>query len=144
MSSNEYSAKLTPDPWLRIVVLTSGRLLCAAGVVMILTLHISAALRAAAALAWLVVGYVELRRTIRGFDYCSAIRVRCGGQIEIQNSDQDWVPAVLQSGSIVLQNVAWLRMQAGGGMPCSELLRGDARSSPDWRRLQVIWRHIGA
>jgi hypothetical protein len=144
MSLNAYSAILTPDPWLRIIVLTSGRLLCAAGVVMILTLDVGPALRGAGALGWLGLGYFELRRTIRGYSYCVAIRVRCGGQIEVQNADHEWVPGVLQSGSLVLRKIAWLRVRSGGGPPCSELLRGDARTSHDWRRLQVIWRHIGA
>jgi hypothetical protein len=144
MSSATYFASLAPDPWLRIVVLTSGRLLLAAGVVMILTVEASAALRGAGCLGWLGLGCFELRRVERGFQYCKALRVRPGGEIELQNPDLEWEPATLQSGSVLMGHFAWLRVQTGGGRQCAEFLQGDARASPDWRRLRVIWRHIGA
>jgi hypothetical protein len=111
---------------------------------MILTLDVGAALRGASGLAWLGLGCFELRRTVRGFSYCTAIRIRPGGDIELQSADQEWEAGVLQSGSIVLPSFAWLRVQTVSGLQCAEFLRGDARESADWRRLQVIWRHIGA
>ena len=144
MSSNTYSAKLRPDPWLRIVVLTSGRLLIAVGLVLILTLELGAALRAAACLLWIALGKFELQRIQRGFADCVALRVFPGGEIALLNSDQEWVSATLQTGSLVLRHFAWLRMQTDSGQIIVELLRGDARELDDWRRLQVIRRHIGA
>lgn len=144
MSSATYFASLRPDPWLRIVVLTSARLLIAAGLVMILTVDANAVLRGAGGLAWLGLGCFELRRAERGFHYCRALRVRPGGEIMLQNPDLEWEPATLQSGSVVIGQFAWLRVQTGDGRQCAELLRGDARANPDWRRLTVIWRHIGA
>ena len=144
MSSATYSASLTPDPWLRIVVLTSGQLLIVAGLVMILNLDLSAVLRGAGCLAWLGLGCVELGRADRGFRYCRALRVGPGGEIALQNADLEWEPATLKSGSVVIGQFAWLRVQTGGGRQCAEFLRGDARADPDWRRLKVIWRHIGA
>lgn len=144
MSSNAYSASLTPDPWLRIVVLTSARLLIAAGLVLILTMNLGTGVRSVASLVWLGLGYCELRRALRGFDDCIALRIRPGGEIELQNRDGEWLPGELQSGSIVLQRFAWLRVRRSSGALHIELLRGDARSCRDWRRLQVIWRHVGA
>ncbi len=144
MSSNTYSADLRPDPWLRIIVLTSGRLLIAAGLVVILVLELEVAARAAACLLWIGVGRFELWRVQRGFDYCVALRVFPSGEIALLNSDQEWVSGTLQTGSLVLRNFAWLRMQMDSGQIIVELLRGDARERADWRRLQVIRRHIGA
>lgn len=144
MSSNSYSTCLTPDPWLRILVLTSGRLLIAVGFVLILTLDLAAGIRAAICLVWGVAGRHELVRIERGFELLTAVRLSSGGEIVVLNSDQEWQPVTLQTGSVVLRNFAWLRLQAASGDRFVELLRGSARQSHEWRRLQVIWRHIGA
>ena len=144
MSSNAYSSCLTPDPWLRIVVLTSGRLLVAAGLVPILTFDLAAAIRAAACLVWVVAGRHELMGIERGFESLNAVRLSSGGEIAVLNNDQQWLPVTLQTGSVVLRNLAWLRLQAANGDTFVELLRGNARQSHQWRRFQVIWRHIGA
>ena len=132
MSSNTYSACLTPDPWLRLVVLISGRLLIAASLVLVLTLPLAA------------VGRFELQRLRRGQRYCQAIRIFSDGGVEILDPAGDWVPGRLLSGSLVLQTIGWLRLTTDDGMSLVETVRGDARECEQWRRLQVIWRHIGA
>ena len=144
MSSNSYSTCLTPDPWLRIGILTSGRLLVAVGLVLVLTFELDAAMRAVICLVWVAGGRYELVQIERGFESLTAIRLSSGGEIAILNNDQEWLPVTLQTGSVVLRNIAWLRLRAANGDNFVELLRGDARQSQDWRRLQVIWRHIGA
>ena len=144
MSSNAYWACLTPDPRLRILVLTSGCCLIAAGLVVILTLPLDAAVRAAACLFWSVSGYRELRALRRGYRACSAIRLAPGGELTVCSRDGEWLPGTLLAGSVVLRNLAWLRLRTAAGARTLECLRGDARKSEDWRRLQVIWRHIGA
>ena len=144
MSSNSYSTCLTPDPWLRITILTSGRILIAAGLVLILTLDLDTAIRAASCFVWFVAGWHELVCMERGFESCKAVRLSSDGEIAVLNNEQEWLPVTLQTGSIVLRNYAWLRLQAANGDNFVELLRGNARQSEDWRRLQVIWRHIGA
>ena len=144
MSSNSYSASLKPDPWLRIVVSTSGRLLIAAGLALILVFAIDVALRAVGCLVWVAVGRFELRRLEQGFDACRSIRIDSSGEIAILNSDGIWAPARLLTGSVLLRKLGWVRLQDHRGQIFLELIRGDARQSQDWRRLQVIWRHIGA
>ena len=144
MSSISYSTCLTPDPWLRITVLTSGRLLLAAGLVLILTLDVDTTIRGAGCLVWFVAGRFELARIERGFESCIAIRMSSEGEITVLNNDQEWLSGTLQTGSVVLRNFAWLRLQTADGENLIELLRGNARQSQNWRRLQVIWRHIGA
>lgn len=144
MSSNTYSTCLTPDPWLRIFVLTTGRVLGAAGLVILLTLDLEVAVRALGCLAWFALGQSELARVERGFASCSAIRLSSEGEIAVLNDDQEWRSGILETGSLVLRNFAWLRLRTADGDLIVELLRGDIRQSQEWRRLQVIWRHIGA
>jgi len=60
------------------------------------------------------------------------------------DADGNWHPARLLPGSMLLRRVGWIRWDDGCGRQYAELLRGRSRESDDWRRLQVIWRHIGA
>jgi hypothetical protein len=129
---------------LRITVLTSGRLLIAAGLVLILTFDLDTTIRVVGCFVWFVAGRYEIVGIERGFESCNAVRLSSDGDIAVLNNDQEWLPVTLQTGSIVLRNYAWLRMQTENGEKFVELLRGNARQSEDWRRLQVIWRHIGA
>ena len=124
--------------------MTSGRLLIAAGLTLILILSVDVLLRALGCLFWVAIGWFELRRLQLGFDSCNGIRIDSNGEIAILNNDQEWVPGTLQSGSVLLRRLGWLRLQSSNGQIFLELIRGDARQSQDWRRLQVIWRHIGA
>ena len=144
MSSISYSTCLTPDPWLRITVLTSGQLLIAAGIVLILTFNLDIAIRATRCFAWFIAGCYELAHIERGFESCNAVRLSSDGEIAVLNNDQEWLPVTLQTGSIVLRNYAWLRLRAANGDNFVELMHGNSRQSEEWRRLQVIWRHIGA
>ena len=144
VSSNEYSSHLRPDGWLRILVLTSGRLLYAAGLIIILTLPFDVALRGIAGGAWLATARAKLRRLEWGFDYCRGIRIDGDGGVAILGPDAEWLSARLLPGSLLLPQLAWLRLETDDGSVLHELVRGDARQSQDWRRLQVIWRHIGA
>ena len=119
-------------------------MLIAIGLALIVTLELNAALRAAACLVWFAMGRVELERIERGFESCTAIRLSPDGEVAICNNEQEWRPGTLQTGSVVLRNVAWLRLRTADGTKFVELLRGNSRQSQEWRRLQVIWRHIGA
>ena len=144
MSSNSYSATLTPDPWLRIIVLITGRLLQAVGIAIVVTLPIATYFRALGLLLWVALAAAELRRLERGFDLCSCLRLRSDGSVEVRDGDDECLPGSLSTGSLVLANHAWLCIRLDDGSEIHELLRGSARRSHDWRRLQVIWRHIGA
>jgi len=126
------------------VVSTSGRLLIAAGLALILVLDIDVVLRVAGCLVWVLAGRFELRRLEQGFDACKAIRIDSSGEAMILNSEENWMPATLLTGSVLLRRLAWIRLQDQSGQIFLELISGDARQSQDWRRLQVIWRHIGA
>ena len=144
VSSNKYSACLKPDPWLRILVLTTGRLLIAASLVLILLLPIAAPLRAFACLMAGGLGYLEMHRLQAGFALCREFRVFTDGTVEVRTAGDDWLPGCLENGCLLLANVGWLRIRTGDGRLFADTVRGDARESQQWRRLQVIWRHIGA
>ncbi len=144
MSSSTYSSCLRPDPWLRLLVDVSAQLLIIAGIAVSLTMSLDALLRLLLTLACIVLGRFELRRLRRGQQACTAIRIMHDGSVRIRDGNETWLAAALESGSIVTNSLAWLRFQRADGVMIMELLRGDARYCRDWRRLQVIWRHIGA
>jgi hypothetical protein len=116
----------------------------AAGLILILTLNVDVLLRASGCLIWLAFGRFELQRMQLGFDGCVSIHLFPDGQIAVLDIDSEWSRGNLQTGSVVLDNFAWLRLRTDDGRCFAELIRGDARQSHNWRRLQVIWRHIGA
>lgn len=144
MSSNSYWSCLTPDPELRLVVDVAAQLLIAAGIAIVLTMSIGVLPRFGAALACLGLGCVELRRLRRGFRNCREIRLASDGGALLLDGDGNWVAASLRAGSLVLPRLAWLRLRTVSGELVTELIGGDCRAGQDWRRLQVIWRHIGS
>ncbi len=65
------------------------------------------------------------------------------GSLRVFGANGGWYTARLATGTVVLRRYAWIRCRMEPGRYCAELLRGNCRKSDDWRRLQVIWRHIG-
>jgi hypothetical protein len=72
------------------------------------------------------------------------IRMHSDGRIELHDNDGHWQTATIGNGCIVLRKLAWLRLQPTSGARYHELLRRNSLQSEQWRRLQVIWRHLGA
>ena len=114
------------------------------GVVVILQLPIDLWVRLAACAIWVVTSVIEHRRIRRGWAECRGLRFDAEGEIASLGVDGKWRPAQCESGSVLLGKVGWIRLRDQRGAVFGELLTGDARESPDWRRLQVIWRHVGA
>lgn len=129
---------------MRIAVIVSAQLLLAAAVVITLTLPLDAAIRGGACLCCIALGRFELQRLRHGHSNCLEIRLTASGEALILNQEQEWSSARLETGSVLLRNFAWLRLRGADGRLYSELFRGNSRESQDWRRLQLIWRHIGA
>lgn len=144
LSSTTYSANLTPESWLRIIVLSIGRILFAVGTLLLLILDQHPLARGFACVAWLSFGRFRLLQLCSGFDACIAVRVFPEGTASVLTSDAEWVSARMLPGSLILRKLAWLRLRTDNGQVHQELLRGDARKDLEWRRLQVIWRHFGA
>jgi len=144
VSSTAYFAEIHPEPLLRRVVLWSGVLLVAAGVLVILILPAPIWARLTMSVGWLAVAAHDLRLICRGWDDCEKLRFASDGSIAVLGADQQWHPGEWISGGVLLQRLGWIRLRNHNGVVFGELLRGDARVNPHWRRLQVIWRHVGA
>lgn len=125
-------------------MLLSGAVLCLAGLGFVPLLPVSLKLKALVASVWLGLSGYEWSALWRGYAQSGGLRIAAGGHVERQCSDGSWQPARLGTGSVVLRRHAWLRIEPRGMRPYAELVRGDCRESEEWRRLQVIWRHIGA
>ena len=144
MSSTAYFAEFKPDPHLRRLVAASGVLLGIAGVLVILLLPTDLWMRLAACVIWVVTSVREHRQLQRGWADCRALRFTANGELMVLGADQTWRAARQETGSVLLRKLGWIRLRDHRGVVFGELLSGDDRASPDWRRLQVIWRHVGA
>jgi hypothetical protein len=144
VSSTAYFAEFKPDPHLRRLVAASGVLLGIAGVLVILLLPTDLWMRLAACVIWVVTSVREHRQLQRGWADCRALRFTANGELTVLGADQTWRAARRETGSVLLRKLGWIRLRDHRGVVFGELLSGDDRASPDWRRLQVIWRHVGA
>lgn len=99
--------------------------------------------RFAAALTWCLVCGWELRRIVVAWADCQSLRISAEGEVRVLGRNGEWVRARLLSGSLLLRHWAWIRIHREDGPVGAELLRGSCREGDDWRRLQVIWRHVG-
>jgi hypothetical protein len=144
VSSHTYSTELTPDPILRRIVLLAGVVTTVLGIMIILTLPVQAAWRAVAAALWLAQNARGLHLIAQGNKRCQRIRIAHNGEVDIMIAGKFGTSARLVAGSIVMHGFAWLRFESEDGQRFAELLRGRSPQNKDWRRLQVIWRHLGA
>ena len=144
MLSIEFSTELSPESRLRRLVVGSGVVLLALGLLVIAVMSTPPGIRVLIAIVWLVPTSRQLLRMLRHYAVVQRIRVYPDGSARIATADGAWQPASLGSGSVVLERVAWLRLDTGDGPAVGELLTGNSRKNKDWRRLQVIWRHLGS
>jgi hypothetical protein len=144
VSSNEYFAEFRPDPLLYRIVSWSGGLLAVAGLFACMFLALPSAGRIAAGLAWCGVATAELLALRRSSQSCAAFRIMGDGSAAVRGGDGQWQPAALLEGGILLRHCGWLRLRTGAGQVIVQPVRAAACDSADWRRLQVIWRHVGA
>ena len=114
------------------------------GLIVIAAMSTPPPVRALLAAAWLVLASRQLRALLRHNAMVRRIRVYADGSAEIADACGAWHPAKLRSGSVVLDRLAWLRLDAGDAPQAGELLAGNSRKSKEWRRLQMIWRHLGS
>ena len=148
MSSTAYFAEIHPDPASRRIVLASGVALSLAGVSLALILPLAAEIRALMTFLWLALAACELSRARHAWYSCQALRFFADGTVAMLIPGQTWQPASLLSGGVLLRQLGWIRVSVvlpnGRKLVLGDFVRGDGRKSADWRRLQVIWRHIGA
>ena len=143
MSSSTFSTELIPDPAMRRLLIAAALAATLLGLLAIFSLPISDFLRASAGLVCLLVTGVELALISCAHKQYTRIRIHSDGAVELRDRDGDWQIATIANGSIVLQKMAWFRLKPANGGRYYELVRGNSRESEQWRRLQVIWRHLG-
>ena len=114
------------------------------GFLMILALPVAPLWRVFGAVLWLLASSREMLVIAKGHKRCQHIRIEHNGDMQITAPDGCCSPATLRAGSVVLSRIAWLRFESQNGQQFAELMRGKCRKNKDWRRLQVIWRHLGA
>ena len=144
MSSTTFVAELTPDSELRRCFVAGILLCCAVGVWTVSSLAISAELRWLGGAAWLFAvlarGGIMLASQLR----YPTIRLHADGSALLQNAAGDWCAAKMSGNCVVLANFAWLDLKLADKTRYTTLVRGKSRESQQWRRLQVIWRHMGS
>ena len=141
MSSSIYSAEIRPHKRLRRIVLLSGLILSLIGVIVIVLLPISLAGRAVMVAGWFFWTGRELLTYWQVYGRWIGYSLSAEGEVQVLGRSENCSANVIP-GSIVLAEVAWLRLQAENGDKWGELLAGNHRKSEEWRRFQVIFRHL--
>jgi hypothetical protein len=125
-------------------VLLSGAGLGVLGVIALATLPWPATWRALAAMLWSSCVAWELVCLRSAWRDSLGLQLRADGSAAALGRDGRWRPVTLLADSVLLRRWGWIRLRAPSGRIYAEPVRGQCRKSRDWRRLQVIWRHIGA
>jgi hypothetical protein len=129
---------------LRKIVLLAGALHGVAGSLLIVSLPMSTVLRVLGVILWSLTTLRELFELRGAWSRCIGLKFVANGEVGVLDFDNEWHPAQLVSGSILLRSMGWLRLKTATGNVFAELVRAKHQPPRDWRHLQVIWRHIGA
>lgn len=144
MSSTPYCAELKPDTRLRQLVVGCGLVSMVTGLVILAGMDLERRWTAAAAMIWLLASGWQLFVITSGYKQIRCLRIFGSGAVELEVPGGGWLAAKLLPGSIVLDHLAWLRIVTAEGCQHRELVRRKSSENEAWRRLQVIWRHLGA
>lgn len=110
-----------------------------AGGLLIVLLPVALPVRVVFAATWFGAGLMEVRAMALGMARLERVRITLDGRVSAL-AEGAVEPLRLLPGSVVLARVAWLRIRFADGLSYGELLTGDPRTSPAWRRLQLVWR----
>jgi hypothetical protein len=140
MSLAIFKTELVPSPGLRKLVLISGVAALLAGTAIVLYLPLPLVGRGAICAIWIIDCVRELTRVARGNARVSRLQLDANGDIFSTRPDGRRESLILQSGSVVLSRLAWLRLRFPDGSVGAELMSGDPLRDPRWQRLQLIWQ----
>ena len=114
------------------------------GAAVIAGLEAPLAMRVGGIIAFPAIVGIQLAVLRRGWSQCVAFRVCADGAVRVLGPDGEWSAGRLEPDGMLLRRWGWIRLRAESGRPFAEPVRGSCRESREWRRLQVIWRHVGA
>ena len=144
MSSREYCAELGHDPQLSRWLIGSVLLALSAGLWVVWQLPISAELRWLGGTGWALATGGRGWLTWKTQAHWRRLRIVAGGPVIVETRNGQQVDAAMTGNCVVLARLAWLDLVTTDGSRFCALVSGNARESEQWRRFQVIWRHMGS
>ncbi|MGI9200590.1 MAG: hypothetical protein ACR2QL_06000 [Woeseiaceae bacterium] len=144
MLRSGYVANLKPDRRLSHWLAAGVLLAVAAGIWTISNLAISDELRWLGGAGWTLAIAGRAGLVVAAQLRCRQLNIYADGSAMLQDQGGSWQAATLRNGTVVLSNLAWLDLRTDDGRGFSALFCGNCRKSEQWRRLQVIWRHMGS
>ncbi len=149
MSSGMYSARITPEKRGRRTVVGLGVCLAALGLLSLGMLPVGWSLRAGLWAAWLLLSVVGILRHRRHSALARGYEIGCDGSVRVLTGGGRSFVTRLTAGTTVYPRMAWLRFRSSGRGRWGELVlyppECDKRlKNKEWRRLQVICRHLSA
>ena len=149
MLSSTYSTTIIPDARARCFLYFVSAACALAGVVAITLWPWSPGVRAAGSLLWLAYWSTSFTYHLRAVAGIRTYVVSEDGAVRVISAGGRSKMAYLRAGTTVGGGSAWLRFECPGHRPWSELVIGPAGAdkqlkNKDWRRLQVICRHLPA
>lgn len=142
-SSSTYATELVPEPCLRRLVTAMALAGYLLGLAIVLLWQPGATTSVLVVIAWTALTLVEWLLLTAGQKRFCRIRIDARGAVTLLDREGQWQDASLRSDSVVLARVAWLGLKPEHRPRYFELLRGNCRENEQWRRLQLIWRHVG-
>ena len=140
MSSSEFEVDLQVDPRCRQLVLASGCVLAAGGVVVIAGINLPAAVRGMLILLWIFESLREIRNYLAGLRRIRGFRLSTAGSVQVLARTGGAEVAELDTGTMVLPALAWIRVRLADGTRHGELLTERRVETRAWHRLQLVWR----
>jgi hypothetical protein len=139
MSSTVFEVVLRPDPALREMVDWTGSVFYAVGITLLVLLPVSPWWRFVCSVFWLLDGIREFRKLRLGRPGVRAIVLDSRGLVAGIDGYGDRHDLTLQTGSMVLSRLAWIRVQSGTGNCHGELFTRQSAGTETWHRLQLLW-----
>lgn len=139
-SSNAYSSALEPSGRGRGIVLASALLLTLLGWLPILTLPWPPGIRAALGAGWTLFGGLEYLAGWRAVRHVAAYSLDPDEGLVLRFTAGPDVGAEVMPGTVVLGRVIWLRFRDDRGRIGAELIPGNPRRQPEFRRALVLLR----
>ncbi len=147
MSSGAYVAELRPEAAMRRVLAASALLAYLLGIAAIFALPIGGRLGAFGAAVWSLFAGAHWLLISSAHKRYRRVRIHSDGTAQLLDNGGEWHSAIICKECIVLSTIAWLKLKSAQGGNYYELVRGESRGNSrenqQWRRLQVIWRHLG-